>query len=306
MYTGGSVDDLTLVANDGDFFGPVFNDELRLSFDATAGTTYQIAVAGARHVPQHLDLKLINHAVPGAAVIDGTLFVVGTAKNDTVKVTPVGAADDGSTGVKVKGNYGGQQRTDTLAQPIAAAEFFLTDGHDAAELAGSLAFPVEADLGEREQHLPGRRGDTIVRAGDGNNSVRTGADVDCVFARRRQQRRADRRRRRRSGSGAGTTRSPPGTGTTTCPWTFRSSSAPRSRPGDGGQRHRHRGRRRPRGGLQRRAEHRDHRGRGRLRRHDRGRQRRHPDRGRQRLRGRRRGNNVVFAGAGNDTVVAGR
>jgi hypothetical protein len=182
VYTGGAVDSLALVANAGGFVGPDFGDELRLSFDAAAGITYRIAVAGGNLFPNTLDLTLINHAVPGAVAIDGTLFVVGTAKNDTVRVTPVGTAGDGSTGVRVRGNYGGRNRTDTFAQPIGAAEMYLFDGNNTAELTGSLAFHVEAEFGGGHDTFRGGRGDTLVRAGAGNNSVRTGDGVDFVSA----------------------------------------------------------------------------------------------------------------------------
>jgi Ca2+-binding RTX toxin-like protein len=186
VYTGGTVDGLSPVANAGGFVGPRVDpfagEELRLSFDAAAGTTYRIAVAGSNQFPNTLDLTLVNHTLPGAVAVDGTLFVVGTAKNDNVRVTSVGVADDGSTGVRVRGNYGGQNRTDMFAQPIGAAEVFLFDGHDAAELTGSLAFPVGTDLGAGNDTFRGGRGDTMVWAGEGNNSVRTGGGVDFVDA----------------------------------------------------------------------------------------------------------------------------
>jgi len=183
VYTGGTVDDLTRVANSVEVFGPFFNEEdMKLSFDVVAGTTYRIAVASANLFINTVGLKIYNHAVPGAAVIDDTLLVVGTTASDTVRVTPVGAADDGSTGVKVRGTYDGEPRTDTLAQPIAAAEFFLTNGDDTADLAESLAFHVEARLDGGDDTFRGGRGHTVVWAGDGNNSIRTGTGVDWVFA----------------------------------------------------------------------------------------------------------------------------
>ena len=182
VYTGDAVDDLTLVSNYSYPFGPDFNDEIWLDFDAVAGTTYQIAVASSNQFPSTVDLKLLNHAVPGAAVIDSALFVVGSVANDSVKVTPVGAADDGSTGVKVKGNYGGQQRTDTFTQPIVDADFFTTDGNDSVELSASLAFHVEADLADGNDTFLGGRGDSFIQVGHGNNTVRTGDGVDFAFA----------------------------------------------------------------------------------------------------------------------------
>jgi Ca2+-binding RTX toxin-like protein len=182
VYTGDSVDDLTPVDSYGYIFGPDFNDEIWLWFDVEAGTNYKIAVAGDNQFPSTVDLKLLNHAVPGAAVVDDTLFVVGSTGNDSIKVTPVGSADDGSTGVKVKSNYGGQQRTDTFNQPIADSDFFVTDGHDRVELAPTLAFHLEADLGEGNDTFLGGSGDSSVQAWGGNNVVRTGSGHDFVSA----------------------------------------------------------------------------------------------------------------------------
>jgi Ca2+-binding RTX toxin-like protein len=82
----------------------------------------------------------------------------------------------------VKSNYGGQQRTDQFNQPIADSDFFVTDGHDSVELATTLAFHLEADLGEGNDTFLGGSGDSSVQAWGGNNVVRTGSGRDFVSA----------------------------------------------------------------------------------------------------------------------------
>jgi Ca2+-binding RTX toxin-like protein len=182
VYTGPAVDQLALVANGAGEVGSDLELPLRVTFDSTAGTTYRIAVAAPSDFPNDFRLTLFNGGAPGAVVVDGTLFVVGTAKNDTVRVSPVGAADDGSTGVRVRATLGGSARDVSLPVPIAAARLELFDGNNTAELAGPLAFPVEAQFGGGNDTFRGGRGDTLVQAGGGNDAVRTGDGIDVVFA----------------------------------------------------------------------------------------------------------------------------
>src|SRR5207248_3252586 len=144
VYTGDAVDRLTRVANAGGVVGPPpSSTELRLSFDAAAGTIYRIAAAGNASFPSKLDLALINQAVPGAAT------VLAGGGNDVV-VTG-GPGDKVTTGA----------------------------GNDSIRTGGGRDV---IDAGAGNDVIDAGAGDNAVLAGAGNDHVRAGPGNDFVFA----------------------------------------------------------------------------------------------------------------------------
>lgn len=68
VYTGSSVDALTLVARDYNNGDPACGSKSRLSFNAVAGTTYQISVAGFQDVDYGTFRLSLNQDVPSHAL----------------------------------------------------------------------------------------------------------------------------------------------------------------------------------------------------------------------------------------------
>jgi hypothetical protein len=149
-------------------------------FDSVAGTTYHIAVAQSVFDTTPFTLTLVNSAVPGAAMIGGTLYVVGGQTADTAKITAVGTADDGSTGVKVQGVFGGHQKTHTFTGPITAVEIYTTGANSRVEMTNGLSMSALAVLGPGRQFVSTGAGDDLVLLGSGDDTVSTAGGNDNV------------------------------------------------------------------------------------------------------------------------------
>ncbi|MBI5766901.1 MAG: IPT/TIG domain-containing protein [Verrucomicrobia bacterium] len=102
VYTGTAVGSLTVVASD-DNSGPA--NTSKLTFNATAGTTYRIAVDGSSgasgSVQLNLDYAFYFHTLAGAAGVSGTTDATGAAARFN---HPITLALDGS-GNLVAGDY---------------------------------------------------------------------------------------------------------------------------------------------------------------------------------------------------------
>jgi phosphodiesterase/alkaline phosphatase D-like protein len=126
---------------------------------------------------------------PGVYVFGTELTIVGGADtNDYVLITPVGAATDGSTGVKVVSQIENVSQSAIYEQSFTAVRAYLGEGNDYFRTADSLTIPAFVTAGHVDS--PDAAGYDIIQVGSGNNTitvqghgnafVRTGAGEDVI------------------------------------------------------------------------------------------------------------------------------
>ena len=167
VYTGSAVDSLTEVASNDDSF---FSLESEVQFEATAGTTYQIAVDGFIGSVGEITLNIDeSEATPGDDNIDGTPgddFIDALAGNDTVSAG--GGADVifGSEGDDLLKGQGGDDNLDG------------GEGNDELLGGGGNDF-LFGDVGD--DILKGQGGADDLEGGEGNDKLLGGGGNDFLF-----------------------------------------------------------------------------------------------------------------------------
>jgi hypothetical protein len=129
-------------------------------------------------------------AGPGVVAIGTQLYIGGgSTSNDKVKITPIGASNTGSTGIKVQGSLNGVHIETTFTQSFTAINIFLQDGNEDVDLAKTLTIATivvagngndEVELGNGANTVILGNGNDHVEAGDGRNTIFLGGGNDHV------------------------------------------------------------------------------------------------------------------------------
>jgi len=185
VYTGSAVNGLTPIAGNDDFFGL----QSRVQFDATAGTSYQIAVDGFS-------------ASTGSIVLNLASLRTGTAGNDNLNGSSGINWIDGGTGDdNINGNGGndilfGGDGNDTIAG--GSGNDFIDGGSDNDTIYGNggndtllggdgddaIYGASGNDVivgGSGNDTIYGNGGSDFIDGGDGNNLIYGGAETDIIL-----------------------------------------------------------------------------------------------------------------------------
>lgn len=161
VYTGSSVNSLTTIASNDDSIDLIS----QVTFTATAGTTYQIAVDGfgGSQGLIGLNINLIDSVITGTFE-NNTLY--GTVGNDRIEGFGGNDTIFGSEGVNnLRGGdgddiiYGGSQR-DTIFGGFGNDTIYASEGNNA---------------------VFGDSGNDIIYTGSGNDFIAGGSDNDTIF-----------------------------------------------------------------------------------------------------------------------------
>jgi Ca2+-binding RTX toxin-like protein len=167
VYTGSALNSLTTIASNDDSIGLIS----QVTFTATAGTTYQIAVDGfsGNEGLIGLNINLIDSVITGTSE-NNTLF--GTVGNDRIEGFGGNDTIFGSEGVNnLRGGdgddliYGGSQR-DTIFGGFGNDTIYASEGNNA----------VFGDLGSFSGS-----GNDIIYTGSGNDFIDGGLGSDTIF-----------------------------------------------------------------------------------------------------------------------------
>jgi hypothetical protein len=117
---------------------------------------------------------------PGVTLAGTVLYIVGgNTSNDNIQVTPVGASNTGSTGVKVQATLNNVSSTTTFNQAITAVLVFGYAGNDNIQLGNSNN---ALTLGNGNNNVVAGNGANAATLGNGNNNVQLGNGNDVVTA----------------------------------------------------------------------------------------------------------------------------
>jgi PKD repeat protein len=119
-----------------------------------------------------------TETVTGVGVKDGVLYIVGTDRNDDVKVSRVGNGL-----IKVQANFLTDRchfRTFNAAE-IKRIEIRLGNGNDYAGIADNILLPVQIDGGAGDDCLQAGGGATTLLGGDGNDKLIGGRGNDILI-----------------------------------------------------------------------------------------------------------------------------
>lgn len=167
VYTGSAVNSLSTIAGNDDSIGLIS----QVSFTATAGTTYQIAVDGflGSEGSIGLNLALFNSVITGTSGND-TLF--GSVGNDSIQGFAGNDTIFGSEGVNsLQGGdgddtiYGGSQR-DTITGGNGNDTIFASEGNNVV-------------FGDLSNFFAGS-GNDIIYTGSGNDTIDGGLGNDTI------------------------------------------------------------------------------------------------------------------------------
>jgi Ca2+-binding RTX toxin-like protein len=112
------------------------------------------------------DPDTLDVAISSFAVIDGVLYIGGTAGNDRIKVIPNGkpsAAD-----AEVKAFLNGEKR---LFSGIDGVVVYGQAGNDIIKLAGAIRVPATLYGGDGDDRLKGGKGHDVLIGGEGNDHL---------------------------------------------------------------------------------------------------------------------------------------
>jgi hypothetical protein len=118
---------------------------------------------------------------PGVTLVGSVVYAVGgTTSNDNVQITPVGASNTGSTGVKVQANLNKASSTTTFNQAITAVQIFACAGNDNIQLANTLTVNAFISAGNGNDNVQAGGGNITVALGNGNDNVQLGNGNNVV------------------------------------------------------------------------------------------------------------------------------
>ncbi len=118
---------------------------------------------------------------PGVTLVGTVVYIVGgNTSNDNVQVTPVGASNTGSTGVKVQATLNKVSSTTTFNQTVTAVLFYGYAGNDNLQLANSLTVNATISAGDGNDNIQAGGGNSTVTLGQGNDNVQLGGGNDTT------------------------------------------------------------------------------------------------------------------------------
>jgi len=108
----------------------------------------------------------LDVAISSFAVIDGVLYIGGTAGNDRIKVVPNGKPS--AAGASVKAFLNGEKR---LFSGIDGVAVYGQAGNDFIHLAGAIRVDATLYGGEGNDRLKGAKGNDVLIGGEGNDHL---------------------------------------------------------------------------------------------------------------------------------------
>ena len=150
-------------------------------FTTLATDTGASVFTGVAFTPTQTVTSSADVLAPGVYAIGSQLYIVGGAtSNDHIQVSPVGASDTGSTGVRVQTRLNGVNAQTTYRQSFSTIYIFLQGGNEKVELANSLTIDTVVTGGNGNDNIQLGKGDNIVTLGNGNDGIQAGNGSDMV------------------------------------------------------------------------------------------------------------------------------
>jgi len=137
---------------------------------------------GDANTPGTNDLWDLFKAPPSGASFDsttGTLSLVGGNTNDQLNITPIGANQDGSTGINVSGTLNNVAINQNFTG-VNAIYVYGLNGNDTFQFAPSLTIATVVRGGDGNDQLRLGNGNNTVILGNGNNRVQLGGGNNLV------------------------------------------------------------------------------------------------------------------------------
>ena len=111
---------------------------------------------------------------PGATQFGNALYLIGGNTNDQLNITPIGAHQDGSTGINVNGQLNGVNINNKAYMGITTVYVVGYGGNDNFQFAGSLTIATVVSDGNGNDQIQLDNGANNVTLGNGNDNVQPG------------------------------------------------------------------------------------------------------------------------------------
>ncbi len=116
----------------------------------------------------------ITVAGPGATLVGDSLYLVGGNTNDQLNITPIGADQDGSSGINVIGQLNNVNINNQTYTGVTTIYVFGFGGNDIFQFAGSLTITTVISDGDGNDNLQLGNGTNTVTVGNGNDNIQGG------------------------------------------------------------------------------------------------------------------------------------
>ena len=116
---------------------------------------------------------------PGATVVGNSLYLVGGNTNDQLNITPIGASQTGSTGIKVNGQLDNVNINNQIyTQAFSTIYVIGLGGNDNIQIARSLTITAVINAGNGNDNIQLGAGSNTVTLGNGNDNIQLGNGND--------------------------------------------------------------------------------------------------------------------------------